>query len=191
MSESLRNCIWKAQLLAGGSSWKSHEDRDPWSATASYWLANMRTDFSYVSERKVQRKQSKAFFSDAQWQDESGHKLEHRRFLNCRKHFFAVTVTKKWHRFPVMWWSLYSCTCLEAVWTQSRATLTNSLTMSLCENDTAWRKANSSPVKQGISCKECELLLLSEGLLTNKSRLKKGFVGIRKQQGSRMVSHLL
>lgn len=33
-----------------------------------------------------------------------------------------------------MWWSLYSCRCLEAVWTQSRATPPKSLSMSLCEN---------------------------------------------------------
>ena len=32
-----------------------------------------------------------------------------------------------------------------------------------------------------ISCKEWELLLPSEGLLTNKSMLEKGFVSIRKQ----------
>ena len=30
-----------------------------------------------------------------------GHTLKHRRFPpNIRKHFFAVTVTKHWHRFP-------------------------------------------------------------------------------------------
>lgn len=121
----------------------------------------------------------------------SGCKLEHRRFLNCRKHVFAVRVTKKWHRFPEIWWSLYSCRCLEAVWTQTRATLPNNLSMSLWGNDTAWRKANGSPLKQSISCKEWELLLLSEGLLTNKSRLKKSFVGNRKQWGSGMVSQLV
>lgn len=111
-----------------------------------------------------------------------------RRFLKCRKQFYAV-MTKKWHRFPEMWWSLYSCRCLKTVWTQS--TFPNNLSMSLCENDAAWRKANGSPLKQGISCKEWELLLLSEGLLTNKSRLKEGFVGIRKQSGSGMVSQLV
>lgn len=33
-------------------------------------LAKMKTGFSYVPERKVQRKQRQALFSNAQWQDD-------------------------------------------------------------------------------------------------------------------------
>lgn len=113
----------------------------------------------------------------------SGYKLEHRRFLNSRKHFFFCCegdqeVAQIARNVVESLFLQMFRSCLD---TDQGHSSKLSLSMSLCENDTAWRKANASPLKQGISCKEWELLLLSEGLLTNNSRLKKGFVSIRKQ----------
>lgn len=126
--------LMKSSAIGWGLSLKESWRQRSLESCCIILVSKMKTGFSHVSERKMQRKQNKALFSDAQWQDKSRSKLEPRRFLNSRTHFFAVTVTKKWHRFPEMWWSLHSCRCLEAVWTQSRATPPNSLSMSLCEN---------------------------------------------------------
>lgn len=144
----------------------------------------MKTGFSYVPEGKVQRRQSQALFSVLSGKTRgSGYKLEHRRFLNSRKHFFFCCegdqeVAQIARNVVESLFLQMFRSCLD---TDQGHFSKLSLSVSLCENDTAWRKANASPLKQGISCKEWELLLLSEGLLTNNSRLKKGFVSIRKQ----------
>lgn len=76
--------LMKSSAIGWGLSLKESWRQRSLECCCIILVSKMKTGFSHVSERKMQRKQNKALFSDAQWQDKSRSKLEHRRFLNGR-----------------------------------------------------------------------------------------------------------
>ena len=88
-------------------------------------LGLLSLEKSHISETRVKRGQSQAFFSGAHWQDKrQWAQTENRRIsLNIRKHFFTVRVTRHWTDCPVGLWSLPPRTYSKAVYRESWATV--------------------------------------------------------------------